>query len=294
MYKILIADDEGIAIDSMKYTILQHFGQSCDIRSARNARQVFETFQKYVPDIVFLNVQMPGIHGIYTIRKLHSIHPECLYIVISHTGKINYNREGVYMRVVDYLKKPVRKEIAIDTLTKAIDQVNHERDQILRKQLNKEKLQTVVPIIENSFIAELLFKGPESINIHSYKELLNIPAHYGWVMTLDFCECEENGIMQNPLGAMIQLQEQQKLFRSVIKAFFPGAIIGPALANRVIVFIPCRSDSMTAEEIDFRQDRAEHMMKQLRKKMDLFFKLGIGNPKKFSEIKDSFHEAGGS
>lgn len=287
MYKILLADDEGIAIESMKYSILQRFGDTCDIRSAKNARQVFEIFQKYIPDIVFLNVQMSGVHGIYTIRKLHSIHPECLYIVISHTGKINYNREGIYMRIVDYLKKPVGKENATNALTKAIDQVNHERDQVLRKQQNKEKLQKTLPIIENGFIAELFLGNPTGNNLASYKELLNIPANYGWVMTLDFCETEENGIMLNPIGATIQLQEQLHLFRSIIKAFFPGAIIGSALANRVIIFIPCRTESMTSEEIDFRQDRAEHMMKQLHRKLDLYFKMNISPIQKISEIRPS-------
>lgn len=293
MYKILLADDEGIAIESMKYSILQHFGSACDIRSAKNARQVFHVFQRYAPDIVFLNVQMSGIHGIYSIRKLHSIHPEAIYIVVSHTKKTNYNREGTYMHVVDYLKKPVGKKASVDALEKAIAQVKHERDQVLRKQMNKEKLQKVIPIIENGFIAELLLGSPDSPNLDSYRELLNIPAQYGWIMTLDFCETNENEQMTNPVGATIQLQEQQKLFRSIIKAFFPGAVIGSALANRVIVFIPCRSDSMTHEEIDFRQDRAEHMMKQLRKKMNLFFKLGIGSPQSLEKIKHSLNKTHG-
>lgn len=292
MYKILLADDEGVSIQSMKYSILQRFGDTCDIRSAKNARQVFELFQKYVPDIVFLNVQMSGIHGIYTIRKLHSIHSECLYIVISHTGKLNYNREGVYMGIVDYLKKPVHREAAADSLAKAITRIDRERDQLLRRQTNKEKLQTVIPLIEKGFISEMLMGQPSSSGLHAYRELLNIPASHGWIMTLDFCESREDEQMQNPVGAMIRLQEQEKLFRSIVKAFFPGAIIGPALANRVIVFIPCHSDTMTPEEIEFRQDRTEHMMKQLRRKINLYFRLYIGNPQKFSDIVLSLKQIG--
>lgn len=294
MYKILLADEEGVSVNAIRHSILQHFGETCDVRTAKNARQVFEVFQSFAPDIVFLNVQMSGIQGIYSIRKLHSIHPDALYIAMSHSGRINYNREGAYMHIIKYLKKPVGRDTAIRALSEALSQLDREREMQQRRQLNKEKLQTVIPVIENGFISELLCKGAKSEHLSSYRELLNIPARFGWIMTLDFCENAEDGRMSNPVGATVSFHEQQKQFRAIIKAFFPGAVIGPPLANRVVIFIPCRSDAMTAEETDFRQDRTEHMMKQLGKKMDLYFKLGIGSPKKFEEIGESLNEAVGT
>lgn len=291
MYKILLADDEGIAIDSLRYIISQNFSDTCDIRIAQSSRQVFDIFRKYDPDITFLNVQMTGIHGIYSIRELHAIHKNCIYIVISHSKKTNYNREGDYMRITEYLKKPVSRENAIRALSKAIQQVDHERNLVMRKQLNKEKLETVIPIIENGFITEILFRKESSENLHYYKELLNISGDYGWVMSLDFCESEENGAMVNPIGAMVQLQKQISLFRTIIKAFFPGAIIGPALANRVVVFVPCRTEVMTQKDTEFYQDRAQRMMVQLKRKLNLYFKLGIGNVHPISQISISLQEA---
>ena len=284
MYKILLADDEGIAIESLKYVIFRKFGSTCDIRSTQSARHLFDMFQKFQPDIMFLNVQMNGVHGIYTIRKLHAMHKDCIYIVMSHTRKTNYHREGDYMGIAGYLKKPLRKEQALKTLEDTFHRIDQEQELHHRQKSNKEKLQTVIPIIESGFVSELLFRDEAKRNLAPYRELLNIPADYGWIMTLDFCESEENDTQQNPVGAGIQFHQQSALFRTIIKAFFPGSVIGPVLANRVVIFIPCSRPTMSQEEYDFRQDRAEHMMKQLTKKMNLHFRLGIGNVQTVQEI----------
>ena len=287
MYKILLIDDEGIAIRSLKHLITDRFGDTCDIHSLQSASQVVDNFQRFLPDIVLINVNMTGVHGIYTIRKLHAIHKDCLYIVLSHSKKTHYQKEGVFMNIVDYLKKPLHKEEILASLEAAIARVDQERDLRLRQKQNKEKLQTVVPIIESGFITEILFHDEKERDLKSYRDLLNIPVNYGWVMTLDFCESMIDGHMVNPVGATIRLQQQITLFRTILKAFFPSCVIGPVLANRIVVFIPCLHPSMTTEEQEFRHDRAEHMMKQLRKKLNLYFSLGIGEVQSIEEIHNS-------
>lgn len=287
MYKILLIDDEGIAIRSLKHLITDRFGDTCDIHSLQSASQVVDNFQRFLPDIVLINVNMTGVHGIYTIRKLHAIHKDCLYIVLSHSKKTHYQKEGVFMNIVDYLKKPLHKEELMASLEAALARVDQERDLRLRQKQNKEKLQTVVPIIESGFITEILFHDEKERDLKSYRDLLNIPVNYGWVMTLDFCESMIDGHMVNPVGATIRLQQQITLFRTILKAFFPSCVIGPVLANRIVVFLPCLHPSMTAEEQEFRHDRAEHMMKQLRKKLNLYFSLGIGDVQSIEEIHNS-------
>ena len=42
MYKIMLADDEGIVIDSLTYIIRQNFGDRCEIDSAKTGRSVIE------------------------------------------------------------------------------------------------------------------------------------------------------------------------------------------------------------------------------------------------------------
>lgn len=61
MYKVLIADDEGIVIDALKFIIHKNFPDLCLIESARSGRTLIELAEEFRPDIAFIDIQMPGV-----------------------------------------------------------------------------------------------------------------------------------------------------------------------------------------------------------------------------------------
>ena len=63
MYKVLLADDEGIVIDALKFIINKSFPDQCMIESARSGRMLIEKAEEFMPDIAFIDIQMPGING---------------------------------------------------------------------------------------------------------------------------------------------------------------------------------------------------------------------------------------
>ena len=68
MYRIMLADDEGIVIDSLTYIIRQNFDGECQMETAKTGRDVIELAESFRPDIAFMDIQMPGINGIEAIR----------------------------------------------------------------------------------------------------------------------------------------------------------------------------------------------------------------------------------
>ena len=94
MYKIMLADDEGVALDALRIMITTHFHEmeeNIDIRIAQNSSQLSDIYQKYHPDILFLNIQMAGLHGIFSIRELHAFYEDCLFIVFPIPAKPTIN-----------------------------------------------------------------------------------------------------------------------------------------------------------------------------------------------------------
>ena len=76
MYKIVIGDDEGIVIDALTFIIDKHFEGKCMVESAKSGREVIELAEKNRPDIVFMDLQMPGINGIEAIREIKKTQPK--------------------------------------------------------------------------------------------------------------------------------------------------------------------------------------------------------------------------
>ena len=188
MYKVLLVDDEGIVLESLKFIINKNFGESCDIRTAKTGRQAIEIAQEFVPDIAFMDIQMPGIKGIDAIREIRTFNKKCQFIIMSAYDKFTFAQEAINLGVIEYLTKPANRDKIVAALEKAMAVIDQERSSRSQNLLIREKLEAVVPIIENGFINLILFQDNPAPSLSRYRDLLNIHSDYGWIMVLEFGE----------------------------------------------------------------------------------------------------------
>ena len=73
MYRILLADDEGIMLESLKKIIETEYGNECEIHCAKSGRVVVEMAQAYPPDICFMDIQMPVMNGYDSTRHIRAL-----------------------------------------------------------------------------------------------------------------------------------------------------------------------------------------------------------------------------
>ena len=83
MYRVMLADDEGIVIDSMKFIIEKEFGNSCVVEYAKTGRKVIELAESFRPDIAVIDIHMPGINGIDAIKEMKRFCTSTVFIVMS-------------------------------------------------------------------------------------------------------------------------------------------------------------------------------------------------------------------
>lgn len=127
MYRILLADDEGIMLESLKSIISSNYGNECEIHTAKTGRAVVEEAEKYPPDICFMDIQMPGLSGIQAIREIQKFNRSVVFVIITAYDKFNYAKEAVNLGVMEFLTKPVNKKVILETCSKAMDQVDSTR-----------------------------------------------------------------------------------------------------------------------------------------------------------------------
>ena len=108
MYKIVIGDDEGIVIDALTFIIDKHFEGKCMVESAKSGREVIELAEKNRPDIVFMDLQMPGINGIVAMKEIKEMNHNTIFIVLSDYDKFDYAKEALSIGVLEYLRKPIQ------------------------------------------------------------------------------------------------------------------------------------------------------------------------------------------
>ena len=107
MYKIMLADDEGIVIDSLKFIIGKEFGGKFIVEYAKTGRSVIELAEKFRPDIAIMDIQMPGINGIEAMKEIRKNNANVLFIVMSAYDKFDYAKEAIKLGFLEYITKPM-------------------------------------------------------------------------------------------------------------------------------------------------------------------------------------------
>lgn len=105
--KILIADDNQLTLQSMQNTIpWREWGYEL-AGFAENGNEAWEKIQDCQPDIVILDIHMPGLNGLEVSSLIQKMEHPPLIILLSAYDKFTYAKAGLRLGVFDYLLKPL-------------------------------------------------------------------------------------------------------------------------------------------------------------------------------------------
>ena len=103
----ILVDDEKLASDELAY-LLKEFPDIEVVATAANGLEAVKLIADLEPDLVFLDVQMPGLDGMGVIRKLREKDMPLPYFVLA-TAYDQYAVEAFRWEALDYLLKPSRR-----------------------------------------------------------------------------------------------------------------------------------------------------------------------------------------
>ncbi len=101
MYTCIIIDDEVMARKSLQ-RLCEKINNLTVIATCDSAEDALNVMEEQVPDILLLDVEMPGLSGLQLIEKL-AVMPQ----IVLTTSKTDYAFEAFQYQVADYVKKPV-------------------------------------------------------------------------------------------------------------------------------------------------------------------------------------------
>jgi len=104
MIRCVIVDDEPLAREILGQYVAQNQELQL-VGSCKNANEVLDLLRKEPVDVLFLDIQMPGISGMALMKSLEN--PP---LVVFTTAYDQYAVEGYEVRAVDYLLKPISPE----------------------------------------------------------------------------------------------------------------------------------------------------------------------------------------
>ncbi|WP_277673694.1 LytR/AlgR family response regulator transcription factor [Piscibacillus halophilus] len=106
---VLIAEDERLAREELIYLLEQeHDVVLC--QSAENGEQLLSYYKEHLPDVMFLDIHMPGINGVEVAEIIREETPSKQPLIVFTTAYDHYAVQAFKLHAIDYLLKPFDQE----------------------------------------------------------------------------------------------------------------------------------------------------------------------------------------
>lgn len=291
MYKLLIADDEMIEREAVKYIINESFSGVFEISEASNGKEAIAAALKSKPDIIFFDIKMPGLNGLEAAANVRGFLPECRMILISAYHYFNYAKDALSLGADDYITKPASAERIKSTLEKSIAAVNKLRERKKREEETDLKLKQVTQYLEGELLWLLASGGVEDGMVEKYFDILNIK-----------CEAYVCGII-TVLGGGFPEHVVQDMQKSIIKRRMTEKIKANLNSKGYTLFVgPIGQDVYMVLLLDRKEDEygsrllsirlLTEMKEELLRDMHININAGIGNVcSSATQIYNSFLQA---
>src|SRR5256885_14209694 len=117
--RILVIDDEAAIRDSLKMT-LEYEGY--EFVGAATGQEGLALAERETPDLVLLDVKMPGMDGLEVLDRLRAMNETLPVVVISGHGTISTAVDATKKGAFDFIEKPFASERVLVSLRNALDQ----------------------------------------------------------------------------------------------------------------------------------------------------------------------------
>jgi DNA-binding NtrC family response regulator len=118
-YKILLVDDEETMV---KYLSRRLNRRGFDVSVAYNGLSALEEIKKYHFDVVLLDVLMPEMDGIETLKEIKKIKPETEVIMLTGHASVEVGIEGMKAGAFNYILKPFDPNALVEEINLACEQ----------------------------------------------------------------------------------------------------------------------------------------------------------------------------
>lgn len=289
MLKILLVDDEVLERKGLAKMITDAIEDIRIIGEAANGRKAIEMAAEHRPDIIFMDIKMPGIDGVQAVKEIKKLVPSTRFIMVSAFNTFEYAKEVMQQGVKEYILKPSRKQDILAAIERVSAEILEDRKQRDEQQSLRENLDRAVSIAQKEWVSSLLINQVQDITFEEWGQLLGVEITSGYIMLFSLQPKEKSERSTSDKQAWYSWLKETLKF--VVKK--QELMIGPITDTQVPVLFLCKK---TIEKIHFRSygqsiiETINSLFNGETYHADL--RIGVGLPYNHAhELNKSYHEA---
>ncbi|MDK8181782.1 response regulator [Paenibacillus sp. UMB4589-SE434] len=195
--KLLIVEDEIRLLDNLAR--MSWDKHSIDmIGTARNGEEALLQIKRKQPDIMLMDIQMPGMDGLALARLVGCQYPHIKLIILSGHDNFNYAQTAIELGVFKYLLKPAGEMSILQAVMDAAHRVHNEFIERSNRVWLEQRWTQFLPVLNQHFYENLTYGHYIQEEIAAFKESLkldiDVNASYALIiLDIDLMERHEPG-----------------------------------------------------------------------------------------------------
>jgi two-component system LytT family response regulator len=176
--RTIIVDDEPLALKLLR-TVLSEISDIEIVAECSNGKQAVEAATELEPELIFLDIQMPGMNGFDVIKSLQT---DIMPMVVFVTAYDQYAVDAFDLHAVDYVLKPLDSERIARSVDRAIDRLKNDVDRSFKSPLigaieeiseraSKEKTDETVNNLPDGMKRKLLVRDSGVVKVIPFDDI---------------------------------------------------------------------------------------------------------------------------
>ncbi len=128
MYQVLLVDDEELERKILRFILQNSCLPITIIGEASSGREALDKVNLTRPDLIIMDIKMPGIDGIEACRQIKSLYPTIEVIILTAYSKFSYSQQAIKAQATDYLLKPIQPQQLIEAVQLAFERLSHKKE----------------------------------------------------------------------------------------------------------------------------------------------------------------------
>lgn len=283
MIRILVADDERPVVEGISLIVRRDLAGEFEIAgTASSGRAAVEKAAALSPDLILMDVRMPGLSGLDAIREIRRRGTASAFILITAYERFDIAREAVELGVLDYLLKPVSKDALARSLRDAALAIARKGEAEKREIEHREREEGMRGFVEAAFLQGLMLGERDEGEIGRYRAALGLAEPLALAAAAAFVP------PQGALDPAAEARAAYESFRGTVR-YKTRALVGPLTAGGCALLLPLRDEAegAAAEESLRLAIGAAHGPELARGRL----RLGFGRVRPLAQAAASWSEA---
>jgi len=241
MYRILIVDDEALEREGMHWIMTNMVKEPLEIIDAENGQDAIQKASIHKPHIIFMDIRMPGLDGLYALRSIKAELPLAKFVLVTAYDYFDYAQEALRLGAKDYIVKPAKRQEIVALIERLITDIKQEHEAADIAKEREQQLIELIPLVKAELALGLIAETIDEQELLAVADSLQLPLDQVCAVVIAFPESNESKLPDKQLGQHVR-QLHHKLIRSRFYSF------SSTLVNEhIVLFLTCAAQCQSEE-----------------------------------------------